>query len=76
MTREQVAATLHREPFVPFTINMADGRSFAVPHPDFVALSPVGRTEIVFHTDDAEECYSVLDLLLMTELEVTDGHRA
>jgi len=46
---------------------MADGRTFDVPHPDFAAQSPSGRTVIVFQEDDS---YSLLDLLLMTELDV------
>jgi hypothetical protein len=46
---------------------MADGRSFLVRHPDFLSRSPSGRTIIVHHDDDS---YSVLDLLLATELEV------
>jgi hypothetical protein len=52
---------------------MADGRAFEVSHPDFVAQSPSGRTVIVFQPD---ESYSVLDLLLMTELQVTNGQHA
>jgi hypothetical protein len=67
MTTEQFRATIRLQPFRPFTIRMADGRSFSVEHPDFVALSPTGRTVIVFQRDDS---YSVLDLLLMSELEV------
>lgn len=49
---------------------MADGRSLEVSHPDFVAQSPSGRTVIVFQPD---ESYSVLDLLLMKELQVANG---
>jgi hypothetical protein len=74
MTTEQFRATIRLQPFRPFTIRMADGRSFAVEHPDFVALSPTGRTVIVFQRDDS---YSVLDLLMMSELDVTssaNGH--
>ena len=70
MTTEQFRTTLHLQPFRPFTIRMADGRSFEVAHPDFVALSPAGRTVIVFQPD---ESYSVLDLLLMSELQVANG---
>jgi hypothetical protein len=44
---------------------MADGRSIEVRHPDFVAVTPTGRTIIVTHPD---ENFSVLDLLLMSEL--------
>lgn len=67
MTTEQFQNALHQAPFRPFTIHMADGRAFHVAHPDFVARSPSGRTVLVF---DAEDNYSVLDLLLMSELEV------
>jgi hypothetical protein len=70
MTTEQFKTTLHLQPFKPFMIRMADGRSFNVSHPDFVAQSPSGRTVIVFQPD---ESYSVLHLLLMTELQVTNG---
>ena len=71
MTTEQFRATLHQQPFRPFTIHMVDGRAFDVAHPDFVAQSPSGRTVIVIQPD---ESYSVLDFLLVSELEVTaDG---
>jgi hypothetical protein len=73
MTTDQFRQTLHQVPFRPFTIRMADGRSFDVVHRDFVAQSPSGRTVIVFYSDEG---YSVLDLLLMSELEVqaANGH--
>jgi hypothetical protein len=73
MTTEQFQATLHRVPFQPFTIRMADGRAFEVSHRDFVSRSPSGRTVIVHHEN---ENYSVLDLLLMSEIEVNsaNGH--
>jgi hypothetical protein len=47
---------------------MADGRSFQVPHPDFLSMSPSGRTVIIFQEDDN---FSVLDLVLLTEIEET-----
>jgi len=68
MTTEQFRATLHQQPFRPFTIRMADGRAFEVAHRDFVAMSPSGRTVIVY---ESEENYSILDLLLMSELQVS-----
>jgi hypothetical protein len=75
MTTEQFQATLHQNPFQPFTIRMADGRAFEVSHRDYVSRSPTGRTIIVHHEN---ENYSVLDLLLMSELEVhtSNGHAA
>jgi hypothetical protein len=71
VTVEQFRATLRQQPFRPFTIRMADGRAFPVSHPDFIAQSPSGRTVIVVQSD---ENYSVLDLLLMSELEVQAGN--
>ena len=70
MTVEQLRSALRNSPFRPFTIRMADGRAFDVAHRDFVAQSPSGRTVIVFQQD---ESYSVLDLLLMSELQVANG---
>lgn len=67
MTTEPFRNTLHQQPFRPFTIHLADGRAFHVRHPDFVAQSPSGQTVIVFQTD---ESYSILDLPLVSELEV------
>jgi hypothetical protein len=67
MTIEQFRATLHQQPFRPFTIRMPDGRAFEVRHPDFIAHSPSGRTVIVVQSDDS---YSVLDL---SELDVSSG---
>jgi len=67
MTSQQLKATLRQTPFRPFTIRMVDGRSFQVPHPEWVILSPSGRTAIVFEPDDS---HSVLDVMLMNELKV------
>ena len=55
-------------PFRPFRVHMADGRSFPVPHPDFLSMSPTGRTVIIYPEDEE---FSILDLLLMTEIEMT-----
>jgi len=75
MTTEQCRATLRLQPFRPFTIRMADGRSFDVAHPDLVAQSQSGRTVIVIQSD---ESYSLLDLPSMSELQVhpPNGHSA
>jgi hypothetical protein len=45
---------------------MADGRSFHIPHPDFLFITPSGRTAMACQEDDAN---SIVDSLLMTEIE-------
>jgi hypothetical protein len=67
MTIERLREVHHARPFVPYTIRMADGRQIRIGHPDVLAMSQSGRTIIVIHPDDS---HSVLDLLLMTELQV------
>ena len=79
MTSEQLRVIRDASPFHPFTIHLADGRSLHVPHGDFLSVSPGGRTVIAYQ---AGEAFSVLDLLLVTELAVegpqapTDGEAA
>jgi hypothetical protein len=68
MTIEQLRKMHQGHPFQPFTIRMADGRNFYVPSPEWMSHSPSGRTVIVHQPVDS---FSILDLLLMTELHVT-----
>ena len=67
MTTEQLRRVLHACPFEPFDIHLADGRSLAVKHPDFVAWFPSRRTFIVTSDDGG---FEVVDLLLVTTLKV------
>lgn len=69
MTIEQLRNIHQARPFRPFTIHMADGHAMRVPHGEFLSHSASGRTVIVHHAD---ESFSVVDLLLVNELEV-DG---
>ena len=67
MTAEQLRAMREANPFRPFTMHLADGRSLTVPHRDFVSQSPGGQTIIVYGTGEA---FSVVDLYIVTELAV------
>ena len=67
MIGTEIWKLVNRRPFEPFTIRMADGRSFRVGHPEAVVPSFLGRTVLVY--DKASGGASILDLFLMTELE-------
>ena len=67
MTIEHLRNVHQARPFRPFAIHLADGRTLDVPHAEFLSHSPTGRTVIVYHGD---ESFSIIDLLLVTELEV------
>ena len=59
-----IREALHRQPFEPFTIRLAHGRSLGVPHPDFVA---VGQRRIVVVKEDDSWC--VVEPLLVISLD-------
>ena len=69
MDLQGIREALHRQPFEPFDIRLADGRRVSVQHPDFVAVG--GRRVIVVGPDDS---WSVIDPLLIVSLD-SNGKR-
>ena len=59
-----VREALHKQPFEPFVIRLADGRSLPIPHRDFVALSP---RRIVVVAEDGS--WSVVEPLLIVSID-------
>jgi len=68
MTIEQLRKVYDAQPFQPFTVHLADGRSFSVPHRDFISHHPKGRTLIIYGESKGD--FNILDLLLVTGIEV------
>jgi hypothetical protein len=66
MTIERIREMLGLRPFQPFVIHLADGREISVQHQEFVAMSPTGRTMVVYQPDDS---MNIIDLLV-TDLEI------
>ena len=69
MTTEHLRAAREANPFRPFTIHLADGRSWRIPHRDYLSMTLGGRTVIVYHQGEA---FSIVDLLLVTELQIEE----
>jgi antirestriction protein ArdC len=63
MNRSQIEAALERN--LPFTLRMADGKAYHVPHRDYISLPPKGAFVVVY--DDQEHVF-VLPLITMTGL--------
>jgi hypothetical protein len=63
-TTEQVQRAIRRTPFTPFTIHIADGRSYLVKHPEQVAVA--GGRELVFIGDD--EGIHEIEMINITEI--------
>jgi hypothetical protein len=59
-----IREALHKQPFEPFVIRLADRRSLPVPHPDFVAVTP--RRIVVVEENGS---WSVVEPLLIVTLD-------
>ena len=68
MAAEKFRELMRAQPFVPFTIRLADGHQISVAHPDFVAASPSGRIACVFH--GGEDASTFVDVMLVTAIEM------
>jgi hypothetical protein len=61
---------LHKQPFEPFALRLADGRSLSVGHPDFVAVHP--RRIIVVNDDST---WRVVKPLLIVSIDYEAPHK-
>ena len=71
---EQLRKAVKAEAFRPFTVSLADGRRFSVPHPEFIWIPPEASRS--FHVAGEGEDYSVVDLLLVTSIDFGNGASA
>jgi hypothetical protein len=55
-------------PFLPFVINLSDGRRFVVPHPDFIAI---GRGVVLLV--DQEGVGHIIEALHIVSIDNADG---
>jgi len=70
MTVERIRDVHQARPFHPFRIHLAEGRNLLVKHPEFMSMSPTGRTLVVHLRDESMQ---IIDLLLVTSLELPNG---
>ena len=66
MSPDFVRKSTDRQPFQPFLVHLADGRSIPVLSPEFIELPEEGRLILLHHPDGSVH---VVDLLLVTDLE-------
>ena len=72
---DEIRRLLHERPFRAFVIHVADGGRLLVKHEDYVALAPSGREMLVYRHDKPDD-YEVVDVMLVTRLEVATRHGA
>jgi hypothetical protein len=74
MTGREVQAFVDAEPFQPFRIHMASGRTFDVRHPEMIRIGRPSVTVFAFSQDDERfyERVEMLGLLLIESISVLD----
>ena len=70
MKIEEIRDLSQAVPFQPFTSHAAGGTPVHVAHPDFIALSPTGRTATVYTLDSKSHR---LDVLLIGQIDVQEA---
>jgi len=73
MRLTELRGALHRTPFKPFKISMADGREYPVPHRDFLLVHPAGRSAIIATMDD--EFFEIVDIAMIFSLHFGNGRK-
>ena len=68
MRIEEIRKIQRAQPFRPFILHLADGRTFEINHPEFLFLGHNERTAIV---DDVDGSFEVIDPMLVTSVSVT-----
>lgn len=70
MTTDQVKELYRAKPFRSFTLHLADGDTIPVKSPEFMWMTPGGRTIFVSQGGDSA---AIIDLLLVTKITVSNG---
>jgi hypothetical protein len=73
VTLNQFRQALLRQPFRPFQIVLADGRSFLISHPEFAAMAPNGREVTLYEEDSTQH---LLEAFLIAQVVVPPGPEA
>lgn len=62
MKHTEIRAAIHRRPFVPFELSLADGRSLPVIHPESILVSTDAVVVVTLNADRSKEQMHIVDL--------------
>ena len=69
MSHHDLQKKLEAQPFAPFRLRLPDGRALDVPHPDFVSISPTGKSSAIVVWSRDGQLESLVDLRLVSDFE-------
>lgn len=67
MSVSSIREAISARPFRPFTVRVADQRSYTIPHPEFVNIGPQNRSLVIWHDDGGA---SIVDMLMITGIDL------
>jgi hypothetical protein len=70
MTTEKIKELYQARPFKAFTLYLADGSIVPVKSPEFMWMTPGGRTMFVSQGGEATD---IIDILMVTKVSVANG---
>ena len=59
MTITEIEAFVEKKPFVPFSINLNDGKSYPVTHPEFIYI--IDRINKIILVSPSNTMYALID---------------
>ena len=71
MRVDEVRYFQQMQPFHPFAIQLVDGRSFVVNHPDVISLSENGRSVTILNSEKLHEMVSMFLIVSLRPLKVS-----
>ena len=74
MRHDELYKVLHKSPFEPFRIQLTNGKSWVIRHPDFAGLTR--SSVLVFissHDDGIPDTFNQYDLLHVVGIEPVNG---
>ena len=74
MRHNELYKALHKSPFQPFRIQLTNGESWSISHPDFAALSRTSiYVGITSGDDEVPDTFNQYDLLHVVGIEPING---
>lgn len=76
MQADEFKSAIKRQPFKPFRIRPGSGSTIEVSHPEWVFLSPSGRTAHIYESTSPEgDVGHIVDVMLIESIEILPNRR-
>jgi len=76
MHADEFKTALSRQPFKPFRIRLGSGSTIDITHPEWVLVSPSGRTAHIYESTSPDgDVGHIIDVMLIESIEILPNRR-